>query len=123
MTVPEAYLQDIVWPANFNEIPKEIFVRQDLYQAEIDRIFRGAEWHPVAHESEVPHPGDFKTCNLADVHLLIIRGDDGRVRAFFNACSHRSTQIEVRSEEHTSELQSLIRISYAEFCLKKKKHT
>src|SRR3546814_5500631 len=27
-----------------------------------------------------------------------------------------------RSEEHTSELQSLIRISYAVFCLKKKKH-
>src|SRR3546814_4971432 len=30
---------------------------------------------------------------------------------------------EGRSEEHTSELQSLMRISYAVFCLKKKKHT
>src|SRR3546814_7926922 len=30
---------------------------------------------------------------------------------------------EVRSEEHTSELQSLMRTSYAVFCLKKKKHT
>src|SRR3546814_1560350 len=30
---------------------------------------------------------------------------------------------EVRSEEHTSELQSLMRISYAVFCLKKKKKT
>src|SRR3546814_10307171 len=29
---------------------------------------------------------------------------------------------ERRSEEHTSELQSLMRISYAVFCLKKKKH-
>src|SRR3546814_9717964 len=29
---------------------------------------------------------------------------------------------EVRSEEHTSELQSLMRISYAVFCLKKKTH-
>src|SRR3546814_3134848 len=28
----------------------------------------------------------------------------------------------IRSEEHTSELQSLMRISYAVFCLKKKKH-
>src|SRR3546814_3407426 len=32
-------------------------------------------------------------------------------------------QRELRSEEHTSELQSLMRISYAVFCLKKKKHT
>src|SRR3546814_10707421 len=31
------------------------------------------------------------------------------------------TCIEIRSEEHTSELQSLMRISYAVFCLKKKK--
>src|SRR3546814_12702196 len=30
---------------------------------------------------------------------------------------------EIRSEEHTSELQSLMRISYAVFCLKKKKKT
>src|SRR3546814_10877815 len=30
--------------------------------------------------------------------------------------------VPIRSEEHTSELQSLMRISYAVFCLKKKKH-
>src|SRR3546814_2106081 len=33
----------------------------------------------------------------------------------------RRAQREARSEEHTSELQSLMRISYAVFCLKKKK--
>src|SRR3546814_7586087 len=32
-------------------------------------------------------------------------------------------RVEVRSEEHTSELQSLMRISYADLCLKKKKNT
>src|SRR3546814_3252900 len=31
-------------------------------------------------------------------------------------------EFRVRSEEHTSELQSLMRISYAVFCLKKKQH-
>src|SRR3546814_8913776 len=35
-------------------------------------------------------------------------------------CRHRCTSL--RSEEHTSELQSLMRISYAVFCLKKKKN-
>src|SRR3546814_6667575 len=33
-----------------------------------------------------------------------------------------SPKLTTRSEEHTSELQSLMRISYAVFCLKKKKH-
>src|SRR3546814_7056494 len=41
-------------------------------------------------------------------------GDDGRRQR------HRSAA-RGRSEEHTSELQSLMRISYAVFCLKKKK--
>src|SRR3546814_3172130 len=36
---------------------------------------------------------------------------------------HPDRFVQVRSEEHTSELQSLMRISYAVFCLKKKKHT
>src|SRR3546814_7095525 len=36
--------------------------------------------------------------------------------------SHRLEELKrIRSEEHTSELQSLMRISYAVFCLKKKK--
>src|SRR3546814_6112588 len=35
--------------------------------------------------------------------------------------TRKSTALSIRSEEHTSELQSLMRISYAVFCLKKKK--
>src|SRR3546814_5851176 len=46
------------------------------------------------------------------------RSDDGQAQAVENrGKGHES----VRSEEHTSELQSLMRISYAVFCLKKKK--
>src|SRR3546814_2784766 len=43
-----------------------------------------------------------------------------RKRRNCNACA-RKTSASSRSEEHTSELQSLMRISYAVFCLKKKK--
>src|SRR3546814_1780448 len=45
------------------------------------------------------------------------------VEAFDHACrgvGERDFAVLVRSEEHTSELQSLMRISYAVFCLKKK---
>src|SRR3546814_7805078 len=38
-------------------------------------------------------------------------------------CKPRAAFVFARSEEHTSELQSLMRISYAVFCLKKKKQT
>src|SRR3546814_3185077 len=36
-----------------------------------------------------------------------------------DAMLEASTRVDIRSEEHTSELQSLMRISYAVFCLKK----
>src|SRR3546814_5347639 len=44
-------------------------------------------------------------------------------RSFFNALYDDEAYRQARSEEHTSELQSLMRISYAVFCLKKKKKT
>src|SRR3546814_1305794 len=43
-------------------------------------------------------------------------------RSCFLLFSEPRRQDRVRSEEHTSELQSLMRISYAVFCLKKKKN-
>src|SRR3546814_6000496 len=46
-----------------------------------------------------------------------------RVRARFHAVFDARQPRRGRSEEHTSELQSLMRISYAVFCLKKKKTT
>src|SRR3546814_2042209 len=47
---------------------------------------------------------------------------DGRVRfdGLEQEPSWLISRVEARSEEHTSELQSLMRISYAVFCLKKK---
>src|SRR3546814_3440843 len=57
--------------------------------------------------------GDFG-CGLRPSLDLLLCVDDG-VHAW-GCCGLR------RSEEHTSELQSLMRISYAVFCLKKKKN-
>src|SRR3546814_4613601 len=56
-------------------------------------------------------------------------GDEGRdlakqpARSAGRGRADRGTRGAYRSEEHTSELQSLMRISYAVFCLKKKKTT
>src|SRR3546814_5218587 len=43
-------------------------------------------------------------------------------RELINICREEKAAGRKRSEEHTSELQSLMRTSYAGFCLKKKKH-
>src|SRR3546814_4233842 len=85
---------------------------------------RRREGDPGLAAARWPHVGEFR---LPHRHLfddgagmlLVHVDDDGFIR-FFAPAAFAFAQ---RSEEHTSELQSLMRISTAVFCLKKKKHT
>src|SRR3546814_2267359 len=53
-------------------------------------------------------------------HVRIGRAADIPAALALAEARHQDCRLAVRSEEHTSELQSLMRISYAVFCLKKK---
>src|SRR3546814_4860641 len=78
-------------------------------------------------------PGDWVKPGAVVIDVGINRLDDGRLvgDVGFAEAAKRASWITpvpggvgpMRSEEHTSELQSLMRISYAVFCLKKKKIT
>lgn len=83
----------IRWPAGFNEVPKEIFHRDDVYRRELDRIFYGPEWHMLAHRAELPDKGDYKTAHIGEAAVLVVHGDDGNIRVFSNSCPHRGTQL------------------------------
>src|SRR3546814_6359054 len=65
-------------------------------------------------------PGGFQPSSLAP-HGLALRPEGGDSVLYVVNHGGRES-IERRSEEHTSELQSLMRISYAVFCLKKKQY-
>src|SRR3546814_10722714 len=65
-------------------------------------------------------PGEARPLAEADDFTLRVRKEPVVIKAGPAVGRQR---VEVRSEEHTSELQSLMRISYAVFCLKKKKTT
>jgi phenylpropionate dioxygenase-like ring-hydroxylating dioxygenase large terminal subunit len=63
-------------------------------------IFHGPEWQPLAHRSELPAPGDFKTLTLGEMPVLLVHGDDGQVRVFANSCPHRGTRLQTCSRGH-----------------------
>src|SRR3546814_7151885 len=81
-------------------------------------LFRSARRHP-AHATagrHTPHPGPARPATPSAP--LAVRRPRLRLRQI--SPSHPGPWDHTRSEEHTSELQSLMRISYAVFCLKKK---
>src|SRR3546814_4934206 len=81
---------------------------------------------PVVSDQRLGHRSDLKVSN-DELIVLITRGHVTERDLFLlaeplvNAIENFKLREEVRSEEHTSELQSLMRNSYAVFCLKKKK--
>src|SRR3546814_8359439 len=80
----------------------------------IDRAVLHALGHALAVRSDHRDP-DVRTCRLKSANQIRDQHDRG---IFVKRHSEGA-----RSEEHTSELQSLMRISYAVLCLKKKKKT
>src|SRR3546814_8203882 len=100
------------------------------------RIQGGCHCKAVRFEADVERVAEILDCNCSICsmtgfrHLIVphgdfrlLRGEDRLIRYRFGtgAADHLFCgACGVRSEEHTSELQSLMRSSYAVFCLKKK---
>src|SRR3546814_7412721 len=81
----------------------------------------GWVWDETIAALERQQPGLAARCLKLDVPGCgNKRGRDTRALTVADVITELDA--ELRSEEHTSELQSLMRISYAVFCLKKKKH-
>ena len=54
-------------------------------------------WLFAVHDSELPTNGSYELRDIAGAPILLVRGDDGVVRAFFNTCRHRGAPV-VRGE-------------------------
>src|SRR3546814_9563139 len=94
---------------------------------------RMPEWPILLTHSNMSRWSDLTSCTLHDCYrsrraidpLLALRHDScltfqcWYITQYFGVIGQKSV-LAVRSEEHTSELQSLMRISYAVFCLKTK---
>lgn len=48
---------------------------------------------PIAHESEIPDPGDYLTHESTGTPILVVRTQTGRLRAFANLCRHRYARL------------------------------
>ncbi len=73
-------------------VPSSIYNDPLLFELEKERLFKRA-WVFLAHETEIREPGDFVVRAIVDDSVLVIRADDGSVRAFLNHCRHRGSRL------------------------------
>ena len=68
---------------------RRIFTDEDIFELEMKHIFEG-NWIYLAHESQVPNPGDYFTTYIGRQPVMITRDKNGELHCLINACAHRS---------------------------------
>jgi 3-phenylpropionate/trans-cinnamate dioxygenase alpha subunit len=82
-------------------VPVEIFNSPDAFALEQERLFSRA-WLFLAHESELPDPGDYVLRSLAGNSVIVARDESGQIGCFLNLCRHRGNQVCKASEGNAS---------------------
>lgn len=59
---------------------------------EIERVF-GRTWLMVAHIEELPEPGSYRLVEQLAAPIMLVHGQDGMIRAFYNTCKHRGAAL------------------------------
>src|SRR5215471_16844076 len=74
------------------DLPGGRYTDPRFFALELQHVFRKS-WLLAGHIDEVPEPGCFRLWERAGQPVVIVHGDDGAIRAFYNTCSHRGAPI------------------------------
>src|SRR5438874_2126241 len=95
LTRPAEYLQ-LVDPQK-GTVDRRIFSEQSIYEMELEQIFARC-WNFVAHESQIPNPGDFFMNFIGEDRVIAVRDKQGQPQVLLNTCRHRGNAV-CRAEE------------------------
>ncbi|MGH6953628.1 MAG: aromatic ring-hydroxylating oxygenase subunit alpha [Alphaproteobacteria bacterium] len=79
-------------PARSYTLPSRYYHDPAVFEREREAVW-ARSWLLVGHGEKVREPGDYLTAELADERVIVIRGRDGTLRAFYNVCQHRAHQL------------------------------
>ena len=73
-------------------LPGKYYHSQEIYDEEVEKIFYKF-WMLACRAEEIAEVGDFKLIQVEDESLILVRDKSGDIRAHFNVCRHRGTQL------------------------------
>jgi len=79
-------------PLDGMSLPGWLYFDPEFFEAEKKAFLRSAP-QVVCHESEIAEPGEWRSIEYLGESVIVIRGDDGEVRAFSNVCRHRGSRL------------------------------
>ncbi len=81
-----------VEPGECRPMPGRYYYDPATFEREKAAIFYRT-WQYVGHVSMLPMPGSYLVRPIMDQSVLLLRGADGEIRAFFNVCQHRAHRL------------------------------
>ncbi len=73
-------------------LPPRVFHDPEIFEYEQSNWYEPA-WLCVGREEDAAGPGGYFLCAINGENLIVVRGTDGELRAFFNVCRHRGATI------------------------------
>ena len=73
-------------------VPIANYVSQEFHDLEMEKVWRRV-WQMACREEVVAEPGDHTVYEIGDTSIIIVRGKEGKLRAFHNVCPHRGRRL------------------------------
>jgi choline monooxygenase len=85
-------------------IPAPWYTDQTLYDLELQTVF-ASSWQLAGRVDQVREPGQYVTSDIAGEPIVVVRGTDGLLRGFFNACRHHAAAVMTEPEGRANQLR------------------
>ncbi len=94
--VPDFLYEDHYEYRGSEPIAADRYVSPEFFQRERERMWPRV-WQFAAREEELPHPGDYIVYENVGRSYIVVRQENGGIRAFHNVCLHRGRKLRTES--------------------------
>ena len=85
-------------------IPASWYIDDEFYDHELQSVF-SQSWQLAARADQLTEPGKYVTTDIAGEPVVIVRGNDGELRGFFNVCRHHAAAVMTEPEGKAAQLR------------------